>query len=63
MNIKARTTLPNETPAVTLEHNGETLTVLCGWFASCENPATGTAPHPILGDVPTCDNCNRRAKA
>lgn len=32
----------------------------CRWFALCENEATGTLPHPVLGDVPVCDRC--RAK-
>lgn len=32
----------------------------CGWFALCERPATTTRPHPILGDVPTCDRCAAR---
>jgi hypothetical protein len=30
---------------------------LCQWFALCDQPATGTMPHPILGDVPICDRC------
>lgn len=34
---------------------------VCEWFALCENPATGTTPHPILGAVPTCDRCAKRA--
>ena len=29
----------------------------CAWFALCDNPATGTLPHPILGDVLVCDRC------
>lgn len=29
----------------------------CSWFAYCENPATHTQAHPILGDVPICDRC------
>jgi hypothetical protein len=33
----------------------------CQWFAYCTNEATGTTPHPILGDVPTCDRCHRFA--
>lgn len=36
---------------------------ICGWFATCENEATGTMPHPILGNVPTCDSCRQRAEA
>jgi hypothetical protein len=35
----------------------------CEWFALCANPATGTTPHPILGDVPTCDRCADRASS
>lgn len=31
--------------------------VVCGWFAGCENVATGETDHPILGNVPTCDTC------
>ena len=34
---------------------------LCMWFALCDRPATGTTPHPILGDVPTCDRCHKFA--
>lgn len=30
---------------------------LCKWFLTCENPATLTIPHPILGDVPACQRC------
>lgn len=33
------------------------MTYFCEWFALCENPATGTIDHPILGPVPTCDRC------
>jgi hypothetical protein len=29
----------------------------CKWWAMCDNPATTTEPHPILGDVPICDRC------
>jgi hypothetical protein len=29
----------------------------CAWFLLCENPATTTMPHPILGDVPCCQRC------
>lgn len=34
---------------------------MCQWFALCDRQATGTTPHPILGDVPTCDRCKERA--
>ena len=29
----------------------------CEWFLLCENPATTTMHHPILGDVPICQRC------
>ncbi len=29
----------------------------CEWFAYCENKATHTVNHPILGQVPTCSSC------
>jgi hypothetical protein len=29
----------------------------CMWFRMCENGATGTVKHPVLGDVPVCDRC------
>lgn len=32
----------------------------CEWFARCERPAAGTVAHPVLGDVPTCQECARR---
>jgi len=34
---------------------------MCEWFLLCTNQATGTAPHPVLGPVPTCDRCRERA--
>src|ERR1044072_1896475 len=37
--------------------------VLCEWFAQCLNDATGTEPHPILGDVPICDRCRTKNEA
>jgi len=29
----------------------------CRWFALCENLATTTQAHPVLGDVPICQRC------
>jgi hypothetical protein len=33
----------------------------CRWFLKCTNDATTTRPHPILGNVPCCERCNRLA--
>lgn len=30
---------------------------ICQWFLLCENEATTTLYHPILGAVPTCERC------
>lgn len=32
----------------------------CEWFALCENGATLTRSHPILGDVPICGRCDSK---
>ena len=32
-------------------------TVTCQWFLLCENEATTTEPHPVLGAVPICGRC------
>lgn len=32
----------------------------CQWFALCENEATTTEPHPILGNVPICARCKAK---
>lgn len=29
----------------------------CQWFALCDNVATTTQAHPILGEVPICARC------
>src|SRR4051812_39144668 len=33
------------------------MTKTCEWFALCTREAVGTAPHPVLGDVPVCMPC------
>ena len=33
----------------------------CQWFLLCDQTATGTTPHPVMGPVPTCDRCHRFA--
>jgi hypothetical protein len=35
---------------------------LCEWWAMCANEATGTMPHPIIGDVPICDRCRAKVE-
>jgi hypothetical protein len=30
---------------------------VCEWFALCDRPADWLIPHPILGQVPTCQRC------
>jgi len=32
--------------------------VICEWFLLCENFASNTRAHPVLGDVPICKRCN-----
>jgi hypothetical protein len=32
----------------------------CKWWWLCENEATTTEPHPILGNVPICDRCKKK---
>lgn len=29
----------------------------CEWFLKCENDATTTVAHPVLGKVPSCSRC------
>lgn len=33
----------------------------CRWFLLCENEATTTVAHPVLGSVPCCGRCAARA--
>jgi hypothetical protein len=36
---------------------GTDVAVPCQWFARCDRNATTITPHPVLGDVPTCQRC------
>lgn len=35
---------------------------MCAWFLLCENEATTTRSHPILGEVPICPRCDAKAE-
>lgn len=35
----------------------EPITMPCGWFARCENPAVDYEAHPVLNWVPICQRC------
>lgn len=32
----------------------------CEWFAMCDREAATTRSHPVLGEVPICDRCDRK---
>lgn len=32
----------------------------CAWYLKCDNAATHTQSHPVLGDVPICDRCQAK---
>jgi hypothetical protein len=35
---------------------------MCQWFLLCDNLATKTRKHPILGEVPICDRCDKKVE-
>jgi len=57
--------LTNETDAQEFYfgHDCETEKMTCEWFLLCDNEATQTEPHPIVGDVPICDRCKDKLTA
>jgi hypothetical protein len=46
----------------TEDDDGNPVPVPCQWFALCENVATTTRNHPILGDVPICTRCDEKVE-
>lgn len=34
----------------------------CEWFALCTRPARWLVAHPVLGEVPTCEQCVEQRK-
>jgi hypothetical protein len=57
MSEKKRPTLADVFPVLKPKPEGT-----CKWFLGCARPATGTMNHPVLGDVPICDECRRKAQ-
>jgi hypothetical protein len=51
------------TPSEILTADRRVLGGACEWYALCENPATGTRSHTILGDVPICERCDAKVEA
>jgi len=43
--------------------DAEVIEQLCEWFALCDNIATATEPHPVIGSVPICDRCAAKLEA
>lgn len=39
------------------------MTVMCQWWLLCDNLATTTRTHPILGEVPICKSCDEKMEA
>ncbi|MCV7174821.1 hypothetical protein [Mycolicibacterium sphagni] len=45
------------------DDGGELIPVPCQMFALCDNAATTTVPHPIIGDCPSCARCAAKMEA
>lgn len=41
---------------------GEPFISKCMWFAGCKHAAVTTVHHPVLGEVPVCEEHERFAK-
>jgi hypothetical protein len=37
------------------------LHLVCAWFGRCGNPTLKATEHPVLGPVPVCTQCARKA--
>lgn len=42
----------------TLYDTADGETVGCHWFLNCTRDARNMTPHPVLGELPTCDRCH-----
>lgn len=56
------TLTPIQLPPMIVENKGKD-PALCAWFLKCDNTATTTREHPILGKVLICERCNNKVEA
>jgi hypothetical protein len=35
--------------------------IVCAWWALCSTKAASLRPHPLLGEVPICPDCDEKA--
>lgn len=55
------TLTPIQLPPMIVQNKGKDR-ALCAWFLKCDNLATTTRRHPILGNVPICERCNNKVE-